>query len=224
VRDSGVGIPPELLGSIFDLFTQADRSLDRSQGGLGIGLTLVRRLVEMHGGSVEAHSEGLNQGSEFRVRLPILRQVPRPAASINHASSQQSKGPASRILVVDDNVDAAESLALLLRLNGHEVRTAHDGPAALEADATFQPDVVLLDIGLPGMDGYGVARRLREQPRDKRLTIIAATGYGRDEDRFRSKEAGFDHHLVKPVDPSLLEEYLVSLQTEAVQDLKSVPD
>ncbi len=206
VRDNGVGIPAEMLPRIFDLFTQLGRSLDRSEGGLGIGLTLVRRLVEMHGGSVHASSLGLGRGSEFVIRLPALAEAPTPAPP--HPGGGSAAGAPRRILVVDDNADAAESLAMLLRLKGHDVRTAHDGAAALDVARTFGPQVVLLDIGLPGMDGYEVARRLRREEGLKGVLLVALTGYGQEEDRRRSREAGFNRHLVKPVEPGALNEVL----------------
>jgi signal transduction histidine kinase len=214
VRDNGVGIPADMLFAVFDLFTQVDRSLDRSQGGLGIGLTLVKRLVELHGGRVQAFSPGPNQGSEFVVRLPALALAPARLATVNGASAAKG-GPgrpaARRVLVVDDNADAACSLALLLRLSGHEVKVCHDGPAALEAAASYRPEVVLLDIGLPGMDGYAVARRLRALPGPGPALLAALTGYGQEDDIRRSREAGFDQHLVKPVDPELLTNLLAAL-------------
>ncbi|AWM35598.1 Autoinducer 2 sensor kinase/phosphatase LuxQ [Gemmata obscuriglobus] len=198
VRDNGIGLSPEMLLRAFDLFTQEPRTLDRAQGGLGIGLTLVRNLVELHGGSVEAHSAGPGRGSEFVVRLPALgtgTAGTRPNGEPTHAA------PAThRLLIVDDNVDSAESLAELLSLSGHTVRTAHDGPAALRDAAAHPPGVVLLDIGLPRMSGYEVATRLRQIPGLRDVTLIAMTGYGQDDDRRRSQEAGFNHHLVKPVD------------------------
>jgi signal transduction histidine kinase/DNA-binding response OmpR family regulator len=206
VRDSGMGIPAGMAGSIFDLFTQVNNSLDRGQGGLGIGLTLVRRLVELHRGTVEAHSEGPDRGSEFVVRLPLLRVAGdewRGAGEDSGASSPASLHPppaTRRVLVVDDNRDAAESLALLLGVAGHATRVSHDGPSALTTAAEFQPDAVLLDIGLPGMDGYEVARRLRAAPTTRRALLVALTGYGQIEDQRRAREAGFDHHLVKPAD------------------------
>ena len=207
VRDTGVGIAPELLPRIFDLFTQADRTLDRSQGGLGIGLSLVQRLVELHGGTVEAHSVGLGQGSEFIVRLPALS-----LASESIAPIETAKQPAqtSRVLVVDDNMDAADMLVMMLQMSGHEVQAAYFGQTALEIAVEYQPDVVLLDIGLPDMDGYEVARHLRQQPQTKDVWLIAMTGYGQDSDRQRSQEAGFDHHLVKPVDPEKLQDLLAT--------------
>ncbi len=207
VRDDGLGIRADALSHIFDLFVQSDSTLDRSQGGLGIGLTLVRSLVEMHGGGVEAHSDGPGRGSEFIVRLPVWAgQRQEPLA--NGVAEDTPRHAARRILVVDDNVDAAESLALILKLQGDEVRTAHDGPAALAAAQAFQPEVILLDIGLPGMNGYEVARRLREQPPFEGTLVVAMTGYGQEEDRRRSQESGFDHHLVKPVEPTALHRLL----------------
>jgi PAS domain S-box-containing protein len=208
VRDTGVGLPQEMREEVFGLFTQVDRSSDRAQGGLGIGLTLVRRLVEMHGGRVEAFSEGPGQGSEFVVWLPILAEAPAPEPS-RSASRSQPVGRAQRkILAVDDNLDAANTMAMLLRILGHDVRTAHDGSSAMEAAQAWRPDIVLLDIGLPGMDGYEVARRLRAIPDLRACILVAVTGYGQEEDRRRSANAGFDHHLVKPVDPQALTELL----------------
>jgi PAS domain S-box-containing protein len=199
VGDTGRGMPAEMLPNIFGMFTQVDRSLERSQGGLGIGLTLVKRLVEMHGGSVQAFSEGLGHGSEFTVRLP-LTQEGTPLAVVGPKPETPRKAPPRRILVVDDNTDAAESLAQVLRLNGHEVRTAYDGPTALDVARAQAPEVVLLDIGLPGMNGVEVARRMRQSLGLTDALLVALTGYGQDEDRRRSQEAGFNAHLVKPVD------------------------
>jgi PAS domain S-box-containing protein len=211
VRDSGVGIPPQMLGHIFEMFTQVERSLDRAQGGLGIGLTLVRRLVEMHGGTVEAQSEGLGKGSEFIVRLPLTCDPPplldRDSGDGRPAAARLRR----RILVVDDNVDAANSLAMLLRLKGHEVQTAFDGIAAVDFAAAYKPDVILLDVGLPRLNGFDAARRIREAETGKKVVLIALTGWGHAEDRRRSREAGFDHHLVKPADPNELEKLLNSL-------------
>jgi PAS domain S-box-containing protein len=212
VRDTGVGIDPELLSHIFDLFRQADRSLARSQGGLGIGLTLVKHLVELHGGAVSASSDGQGCGSEFVVRLPALPAAP---VVLDNGTSDAAMDPSAvrhRMLVVDDNIDAAESGAILLRLLGHEVTTAHDGPSAIEAVRAFRPEVVLLDIGLPGMSGYEVAQVLRSQPDSASLKLIAVTGYGQDEDRRRSAESGFDRHMVKPLDQEALRSLLASLQ------------
>jgi PAS domain S-box-containing protein len=210
VRDTGIGIDRELLPRIFEPFMQGDQSLDRSQGGLGLGLTLARNLVEMHGGTLTAFSEGSGRGSELVVWLPIRRE---PVASPDQEASpgeREGGRPGRRVLVVDDNRDSAESIALLAEIWGHEVRTAHDGPSALEAAASSPPEVVLLDIGLPGMDGYEVARRFREQ-RGEGVVLIAMTGYGMEEDRRRSRDAGFDHHLVKPVDPEALRAFLAAL-------------
>jgi PAS domain S-box-containing protein len=206
VQDTGIGISADLLPRVFDLFTQGDSSLDRSEGGLGIGLTLVRRLVEMHGGSVEACSEGPGRGSEFTVRLPRLA-APLQAKGVKDAERPQPAGPL-RVLVVDDHRDAAESLVILLRLWGHEVQSAHDGPTALAMAAAYRPDAVLLDIGLPGMNGYEVAERLQELPGWGNVMLVALTGYGQEEDRRRSRAAGFDRHLIKPVDPASLRRLL----------------
>lgn len=206
VRDTGVGIAPELLPRVFDLFTQAERSLDRSQGGLGIGLALVQRLVELHGGKVAVASV-LGQGSEFVVRLPVLLNVEPQSTSLPTETAKPT-GPSFRVLVVDDNVDSAESLAMLLEQLGHKVWTAHDGPTALQAAIDNTPDFVLLDIGLPGMDGNEVAKRIRQQPKLENVILVATTGYGQDSDRKRSQEAGFDHHLVKPVELAALEKLL----------------
>jgi two-component system CheB/CheR fusion protein len=214
VTDTGIGMTPKMVAHAFDLFTQEERSLDRAQGGLGIGLTLVRWLVDMHGGTVTAHSEGPGKGSTFVVHLPL----PEPAAGTDAPGAatpvaRPREACRNRILVVDDNVDAAESLAILLRLGGHETRTAHDGPSALEAAGEFLPEVVLLDLGLPGMDGYEVAKRLRQRPETERALLVAVTGYGQEEYRKRAREGGFDHHLVKPVHLSQLEELLVTRAT-----------
>jgi signal transduction histidine kinase len=202
VRDTGVGIPPEVLPQVFELFAQEERSRGRSQGGLGVGLTLVRGLVELHGGTVEAVSDGPGRGSEFIVRLPLPRQEALPKG--NPGAAPELSGPPlssrKKVLVVDDNRDAAESLSLLLRLNGYEVRTAYDGEAALQAARDYLPDVAVLDLGLPRMDGYEVARRIRQEPALAGITLVAASGYGQEEDRRRSGEAGFDQHLIKPVE------------------------
>jgi PAS domain S-box-containing protein len=198
VKDRGVGIPPEKLPEMFELFAQGDRSLARSEGGLGIGLTVVKKLVELHGGSVSATSDGLGLGSEFTVTIP---SASRPDATGQVDGRAKPAGRATaRVLVVDDNVDTAKGLARLLRLVGHQVRVAHTGPEAIEAAREFRPEVVLLDIGLPGMDGYRVARTLRGEEFASDTTIVAVSGYGQEEDRRKSREAGFDHHMVKPVD------------------------
>ena len=206
VMDTGLGIAADFLPRVFELFTQADRSLDRAEGGLGIGLALVRRLVEMHGGTIEAQSEGPGCGSEFVVRLPLL-DAPLETLGGEEAEPQQETGP-RRLLVIDDNRDAAELMTVLLELWGHEVRIAYNGPEGLSLAAEYRPDAVLLDIGLPAMNGYEVAKRLRELPGWDGVMLVAVTGYGQDEDRRRSREAGFDHHLTKPVEPAKLQSLL----------------
>jgi PAS domain S-box-containing protein len=211
VRDAGAGIATEMLSKVFDLFAQADRTYDRAQGGLGIGLTLVRSLVDMHGGSVEAKSDGLGHGSEFIVRLPLA--VGRPAVQEQRRTDILCESVAGRrVLVVDDSSDAADSLKMLLQLLGADVQSSTDGVAALEALDSYRPAIVLLDIGMPGMDGYEVARRMRQRSIGQEATLIALTGWGQEEDRRKSKEAGFDHHLVKPVDLGALQALLASLQ------------
>jgi len=198
VRDMGVGIAPDVLPHVFDLFAQAERSLDRSQGGLGIGLAVVKRLVELHGGTVTASST-LGKGSEFVVRLPVVSQ-PQGQAYLPLAETPQASGPSLRVLVVDDNVDAATTQALLVRAFGHDVRMAHDGRAVLETAIDYCPNVVLLDIGLPGLNGLEIAKRLRQEPTLQNAVLVAMTGYGGVSDLQRSFDAGFDHHLVKPAD------------------------
>jgi PAS domain S-box-containing protein len=213
VKDTGVGIAPELLPRIFDLFTQAERSLDRSQGGLGIGLCLVKRLVEMHGGKVEVVS-ALGHGSEFVVRLPALlapEPVPPPMAD----ETTQPAGPSLRVLVVDDNLDSARSLGLLLTASGHDVRMAYDGPTAVKATLDYRPNVVLLDIGLPGFDGFEVAKRLRQEPALSSLLLVAMTGYGQESDLQRSQDSGFDHHMVKPVSFEKVQQVLATVIEKA---------
>jgi signal transduction histidine kinase len=202
VRDWGIGIPKDLLPNVFDLFVQGRRSLARSQGGLGIGLTLVKGIVELHGGTVEASSEGPGTGSEFVIRMPVqrdhqeLRQMP--------VTQEPTVRGGRRVLVVDDNVDAAEMIAMMLQMKGHHVELAHDGFAAVEMAQRSRPDVILLDIGLPGRDGYEVARLLRLNPALAHTKIVAVTGYGQPDDKRRSKEAGIDDHLTKPVNPEAL--------------------
>jgi signal transduction histidine kinase/CheY-like chemotaxis protein len=198
VKDTGVGIAPEILPRIFDLFTQTKQSLDRSQGGLGIGLALVQRLVELHGGMVEATST-VGQGSEFVVRLPVVLPPERQSVPPPAEEAEQPR-PSLRVLVVDDNVDTVTTLAMLVRESGYDVRTAYDGSTVLEAALDYRPNVVLLDIGLPGMNGYEVAKQIRQQPALKNLVLVAMTGYGQESDRKSSHDAGFDHHLVKPAD------------------------
>jgi len=210
VKDTGLGIPPDKLASIFDMFTQVDASRERARGGLGIGLALVKRLVEMHDGTVEARSEGPGRGSEFVVRLPILTETLQAVQQATEAGKDRA-AVARRILVVDDNADSAESLTMLLQVSGHETHTAHDGLEAVAAAERFRPEVALLDIGLPRLNGYDAARRIREQPWGKDMVLVALTGWGQDEDRRKSKEAGFDLHMVKPVDLEILMQRLASL-------------
>ncbi|HEX9942621.1 MAG TPA: ATP-binding protein [Thermoanaerobaculia bacterium] len=208
VRDTGVGMPPDVLPRVFDLFTQGNRALDRAHDGLGIGLTLARKLVELHGGTLKAYSEGVGRGSEFVVTLSVavagLAASPEPAAA-------EIPARCLRVLIVEDNDDTAEMLGALLEMAGHQVEIAHSGPAALDAAAARRPDAILLDIGLPGLDGYQVAQRLREDPALAGVALIATSGYGQEDDKRRSKEAGFDHHLVKPVDLRRLREILAGV-------------
>lgn len=205
VKDNGAGIPPDKIDSIFDMFMQVDRSSERSQGGLGIGLTLVKRLVEMHGGSIEARSEGEGRGSEFIVRLPLSHK---PSAAAPVADDGAEASTERRVLIVDDNHDSADSLAMLLEITGNKTFQAHDGVEALGAVEKYRPEVVLLDIGLPKLDGHEVCRRIREKPWGRDLIIIALTGWGQEDDRRKSEEAGFNGHLVKPVDYDRLLELL----------------
>jgi signal transduction histidine kinase/ActR/RegA family two-component response regulator len=210
VRDNGQGIDPQVLPYIFDLFTQAERTPDRSQGGLGIGLALVKSLVALHGGRVAAHSPGINQGSEFLIRLPLLEEAPSSPAEDEQLDAGQA-GPV-RVLVVDDNADAAQMLATLLEAHGHAVSVEYDGTGGLGRALRERPEVMLLDIGLPDMDGHELARRLRASPDTANALLIALTGYGQNEDRDRARQAGFDHHLVKPADLSELLRILASVR------------
>ncbi|MBM4071510.1 MAG: response regulator [Planctomycetes bacterium] len=209
VRDNGVGIPPHMLTRIFEMFTQVDHSLEKKHGGLGIGLTLVKRLVEMHGGTVEAHSAGQGSGSEFVLCLPARTAVSRPQPPVCE-ERRAALSPGRRLVIADDNKDSAESLALMLRLTGNDVRTAHDGMAAVEAATSFQPEAMLLDIGMPRLNGYEAARHIRQQPWGKNVILIALTGWGQSEDKQRALAAGFDHHMTKPVDPVELENLLAA--------------
>ena len=217
VRDTGVGIAPALLPKIFDLFTQAERSLDRSQGGLGIGLALVQRLTELHGGRVEVHSS-VGQGSEFVVRLPLmaieLMDTPPPSAVEDPAVVRPL-----RVLVVDDNVDTVLSFSILLRASGHDVFTANDGLLAVQVANEQHPDVVLLDIGLPGLNGYDVAKRIRKQKGGNEIVLIALTGYGQDTDRELSAQAGFNHHLVKPARLDQVKEILAAAAEQRIHNV-----
>ena len=211
VRDNGIGIPAHMLPHVFEMFTQVDRNLERSQGGLGIGLSIVKRLVEMHGGGVEVKSDGHGMGSEFAVRLPVVLSVVQP-----QVDDTEPTGPSSRrrILVVDDNRDAAMSLAMMLQLMGNETKTAHDGLEALDVAAVYRPDLMLLDIGMPRLNGYDTAKQIRQQPWGKRIVLVALTGWGQDEDRRKSQDAGFDSHMVKPIEPAALEKLLANLKAE----------
>ncbi|HYB98398.1 MAG TPA: ATP-binding protein [Candidatus Limnocylindrales bacterium] len=212
VRDAGAGIDPEMLDQVFDMFVQADSSLERTKQGLGIGLTLVKQLVEMHGGSVEARSEGIGRGSEFLVRLPALTgRSERSSSEAVESMEQSSNNARRRILIVDDNQDSTESLAMLLKLKGNETHTAFDGVQAVQTAEAVRPDLILMDIGMPKLNGYDAARRIRQEPWGKNLVLIALTGWGQQEDLEKSRQAGFDGHLVKPVAPTTLMELLATL-------------
>jgi signal transduction histidine kinase len=215
VRDTGIGIPAEMLPRIFEMFTQGDQSWERARGGLGTGLTLVKRIVELHGGTITAHSDGPGAGSTFIVRLPVVSEPspaqPRARTERERPAPASSPATSRRILVVDDERLSVASLGMLLRIEGHKIRTAHDGLEAVEVADKFRPDVVLLDIGLPKLNGYEVAQRIRHQPWGQGMVLIALTGWGQETDRHRSKAVGFEHHLVKPVDPSALLQLLASL-------------
>jgi CheY-like chemotaxis protein len=210
VRDNGIGIAASECPRIFEMFTQLDTSLERSVSGLGIGLTLVKILVEMHDGTVEVESAGLGQGTQFTVRLQILDEVPAPATV---AVSSPTSLPGRCILIVDDNRDAAMSLASLMEITGNETHTAHDGQEAVEAAARLRPDVILLDIGLPKLNGFEACRQIRETPWGKTIVIVALTGWGQADDRRKSLEAGFDGHLVKPADYGELTRLLDALRS-----------
>jgi signal transduction histidine kinase len=222
VADNGIGISAEMLPKVFELFTQVERSLDRSQGGLGVGLTVVKRLVEMHGGRVEAASSGAGGGSEFTVRLPAIESPPDPEAVADAPLENRSPAAPLRVLVVDDNADAADSLAWLLRHGDHEVRTAHDGRQAVEVAHEFRPQAVVLDLGLPEIDGYEVARRLRQHADTRGALLVALSGYGQQEHRRRSSEAGFDYHFVKPLDFGGLQRILLEAQDRPRGELARV--
>lgn len=211
VKDNGMGIAPERLPEMFKLFAQGERSIARSEGGLGIGLTIVQKLAELHDGRVEARSEGANHGSTFIIRLPAAAAPVRPC--VPGVSVDAARARALRLLIVDDNVDSAEGLARLLAREGHQIRMAHDGPQALALVPTHSPHAIVMDIGLPGMDGYEVARRIRTSDHGARVLLIAVTGYGQDEDKQQALNAGFDYHLIKPVDINEVKRLLIELGT-----------
>jgi CheY-like chemotaxis protein len=212
VKDAGLGIAAEMLPKVFEMFTQVDSTLERSEGGLGIGLTLVRRLVELHGGSVMAFSEGLGKGSAFSIRMPIALKTKSPEPSANGKAGRSSVTKC-RVVVVDDNRDSAETMSMLLQVMGHEVHKAFDGLEAIETVKRVQPELVLMDIGLPKLNGYDAARRIRAEFGEQ-IVLIALTGWAQDEDRRRSQEAGFNEHFVKPIDPGALEQALRNLHRD----------
>ena len=211
VRDTGIGIPADKLPNIFDIFMQVDRSIERSQGGLGIGLTLVRQLVQMHGGSVEVRSDGPGRGSEFVVRMPVVI-VAKPSGEVKSDNKPNGLTTAARrILVADDNRDSADSLSMMLEMLGHQVSSAHDGLEAFETAKRSKPELVFMDLGMPRMNGYDAARLIRNEPDCNGVVLVALTGWGQEEDRRRSYEAGFDYHIVKPIDFSVVENLLKDL-------------
>jgi signal transduction histidine kinase/CheY-like chemotaxis protein len=224
VRDNGMGIERDLLPRVFELFAQGERSLARSLGGLGVGLTLVQRLVELHQGQVSVRSDGAGRGAEFTIVLPCISEV-LPEQVSTQAPGVELPSEGMRVLVVDDNIDAAESIAVLLRLEGHEVKTVNDGAQALACSQVFAPRAVVLDIGLPGMDGYELARRLRALPQTKDALFIALTGYGQREDRALALDAGFQHHFIKPADPraihAVINDEKGSEQKRAIRSINS---
>lgn len=220
VKDTGIGIPCDKLDSIFEVFSQVSAAIDRTQGGLGIGLHLVKKLIEMHGGSIEANSEGAGRGSEFVIRLPNLADA--PSAPREPTEDEPANAARRRILVVDDNKEAANSLAMLLKFDGRETHTAHDGWEAVVAAEQFRPDVILLDIGLPNMNGYDVCRAIRDQPWGKSIVMVAVTGWGQEKDRQKSTGAGFDKHLVKPIEYNSLVKYLTSISPATSAESESV--
>ena len=215
IKDSGIGIAPELLLHLFEMFFQADRSKERHYGGLGIGLTLALHIVKLHGGGIEVNSEGLGKGSEFAVRLPLAKESgehDQDSVGAGNKANPRSRRLSRSVLVVDDNNNQVESIAMLLKILDCEVRAAHDGVSALEALKEFIPEFALIDIGLPGIDGFELARRIRKVDEFKNIVLIAQTGWGREEDRAESRQAGFDYHLVKPLDFQLLERILTGAE------------
>jgi CheY-like chemotaxis protein len=208
VRDTGIGIPAEMRERIFDMFAQVERPAETPHTGLGIGLTLVRSLIEMHGGSVQVQSDGVDRGSEFQVRLPIVMDAASTAVPSGQAHRPEVEFMRRRVLVVDDNAAALDTLALMLEVLGHEVRTAHDGSEAITRAEEFRPEVVLMDLGMPNVDGYAAAREIRARAWGREVLLVATTGWGQEDDRRRTREAGFDHHLVKPVDADNLRRIL----------------
>jgi CheY-like chemotaxis protein len=211
VKDNGIGITAEMLPRMFEIFAQSNRALVRSQGGLGIGLSLVKGLVDLHGGSIIVHSGGPDQGSEFVVRLPVAAETLTQEPACTGEDDREMPVRKRRVLIADDNRDSADSLAMLLKVMGHEVSTAYDGERAVKAAEALRPDVGLLDIGMPRLNGYDACRRIREQPWGQRIFLIALTGWGQEEDRRCTEEAGFNHHIAKPVDPAMLMKLLASL-------------
>jgi CheY-like chemotaxis protein len=212
VQDNGVGIPPEMLTEVFDMFTQVNRTLDRAQGGLGIGLSLVQRLTELHGGTVTAESPGLGSGSTFTVRLPLLQAAESPPSSQDAPAREESKRPRLRILVIDDIPDVADVMKMMLDMEGFETCVAYSGTTALDLARQFAPDVIFCDIGLPVMDGHEIARRIRADPAIAPATLIALTGWGAEAELRRTRESGFDFHMVKPVDANALLELLSHIE------------
>jgi CheY-like chemotaxis protein len=215
VSDNGIGISAEQMPRLFEMFTQGESVTDRPPGGMGIGLSLARGLVEMHGGRISAHSAGPGLGSEFVVRLPLAESAAATAMAKAAATGAAAPPPPCRVLVADDLRDSADSLGLLIELMGHTVEIAYDGEAALSAAERFRPDIVLLDLGMPKLDGFEVSRRIRAAPWSESMRLVAQSGWGQEEDRRRTAEAGFDHHLVKPIDPTALEALMQKLAVAA---------
>ena len=211
VKDSGIGLSPAAIPRLFEMFSQIDSAIDRAEGGLGIGLALVKGLVALHGGTVEAHSSGVGHGSEFSIHLPrsvVVSQ--RPTGELEHLPSLQAAGPRGKVMVVDDNRDAADTLSLVLRMSGHEVFVGHSGKDALELGPRERPDAVILDIGMPDMTGYDAARRIRREAWGRQVLLVAVTGWGQEDDKEKARAAGFDRHLTKPIDPDQLERMLTA--------------